>query len=218
MMSEYQAVARAVEAARMSSKVMVAQVSADAQVNQMMVDNFKLKEFPFVAMLTKNEEDYQGSSSSRAPVILKGLKSMLQLKTELSLAQEEKGAIEMQAKHFVGNVGAFSSHPVSGHSNAVIMFHDKKTKPRILSNYDAIARTMDHLGLSSKVMVSRLNVDEDRNQEMKEHFELDKFPFFAWLTKGEQDWAALTMSRPEALVAQIHAHLNMTLRPVREEL
>lgn len=218
LMSEYQVVARAVAARDLASKVMVAQMRGDTDQNKIMVERFELKKLPFIVWLTKGEQDWQGRKLGRAQNLLEGVKFSLKLDDEFSLAQEEKAVIEMDAAHFRENAGKFTAHPVRGHSYALVLFFDDAQTERLLLEYDAVARTLAHLDLSSKVMVARLNVGTEQNKVMKERFDLKQLPFIAWLTKGNQDWWAMTMRTAEDLVAQIHERLNITLKPAREEL
>merc|ERR1719277_1843464 len=114
----------------------------------------------------------------------------------------------MQANHFSGHAGDFASHPSSGHDHAVLMFHQSQPPQQLLSDYDAVARTLVDLDLASKVMVARVNLEV--NAVMKERFRVEALPSFVWLTRGDQDWLSLTVNNPDDLVKQIREQVSRT--------
>ena len=66
LLSEYQAAARALAASDLASKVMVAKMDADIDQNKVMLERFDLKQLPFIAWLTKGDQDWSGISGPSA--------------------------------------------------------------------------------------------------------------------------------------------------------
>jgi hypothetical protein len=207
MRSEFEVVARMVaEQESAASKLMVGQVDGDLERNNDTLKNFQLKKgsLPFIAWLTRGEQDWEHRRITDARTLLKGISKDLGI--ELDIAKEEIKVHELTADNLRGHAGKFTSHPVRGHYFAAVLFYDSTIDPDMLEDYQVAARAIARSSIGSKVMMGQMNTAEEENKDLVESlFGLKQLPFLAWLEKGQRSLGEIAERKAEDWVAGLNA-------------